>query len=113
MGLGFVAPFSQNNALWPQLAVTREELVSLVWKSLKGIPGANITFPSHVSIRPFSDVDISRWSAGKLLLARSNKIVSYYQDGTFQPTQPVTRAELMAVLPRAAEFNLSAGKQPI
>jgi hypothetical protein len=45
-------------------------------------------------------------------LARNNKIVSYYQDGTFKPTQPVTRAELMAVLPRAAEFGLSAGMQP-
>ncbi|WP_445251700.1 MULTISPECIES: hypothetical protein [unclassified Microcoleus] len=112
MGLGFVARFSQNNALRPQLAVTREQLISLVWKSLKGIQGANITFPSNVSIRPLSDVDIFRWSAGKLLLARNNKIVSYYQDRTFKSTQPVTRAELMAVLPRAAEFGLSAGKQP-
>ncbi len=45
-------------------------------------------------------------------MARNNKIVSYYQHGTFKPTQPVTRAELIAVLPRAAEFGLSPGKQP-
>jgi hypothetical protein len=45
-------------------------------------------------------------------LARNNKIVSDNQDGTFKPTQPVTRAELMAVLPRVAEFGLSAGMQP-
>ncbi|MEG4913698.1 S-layer homology domain-containing protein [Microcoleus sp. B7-D4] len=38
---------------------------------------------------------MSRWSAGKVLFARDNKIVSGYQDGTFKPTQPVTRAELM------------------
>ena len=108
MGFRFVARFSQNNTFRPQLAVTREQLVSLVWESLKGIQGANIIFPSHVSIRPYSDVDISRWSAGKVLFARDNKIVSGYQDGTFRPTQPVTRAELMAVRRRAAEFGLSA-----
>ena len=39
--------------------------------------------------------------------------MSYYQDGTFKPTQPVTRAELMAVLLRVAECGLSArGMQP-
>ncbi len=83
-------------------------MVSLVLESRKGIQGANITFPSHVSIRPYSDVPISRWSAGKLLFARDKKIVSGYKDGTFKPTQPVTRAELMAVLLRAAEFDVSA-----
>ncbi len=80
---------------------------------MKGIQGANITFPSSVSIRPYSDVDSSRWSAGKVQFARDNKIVSGYKDGTFKPTQPVTRAELMAVLRRSAEFGLSArGMQP-
>ncbi|MEG4839041.1 S-layer homology domain-containing protein [Microcoleus sp. B9-D4] len=87
-------------------------MVSLVWESFQGIQGANITFPSHVSIRPYSEVDISRWSAGKLLFARDNKIVNGYQDGTFKPTQPVTRAELMAVRRRVAKFGLSAGMQP-
>ena len=112
MGLGFVARFSQNNTFRPQLAVTREQLVSLVWESFQGIQGANITFPSHVSIRPYSEVDISRWSAGKVLFARENKIVSGSKDRTFKPRQPVTRVELIGVLPRAAEFGWSAGMQP-
>ena len=112
MGLGFVAGFSQNNTFRPQLAVTREQLVFLVLESFQGIQGANITFPSNLSIRLYSEVDISRWSAGKVLLARDSKIVSGYKDGTFKPTQPVTRAQLMGVLPIAAEFRLSAGMQP-
>ena len=112
MGLGFVARFSQNNTFRPQLAVSREQLVSLVLESFQGIQGANITFPSNLSIRLYSEVDISRWSAGKFLFARKNKIVSGDKNGTFKPTQPVTGVELIGVLPIAAEFRLSAGMQP-
>ena len=39
-------------------------------------------------------------------------IVSRHKNGTFKPTQPVTGVELIGVLPRAAEFRLSAGMQP-
>jgi N-acetylmuramoyl-L-alanine amidase len=112
VGFGFVAGFSQNNTFRPPLAVTREQLVSLVLESFQGIQGANITFPSNLSIRLYSEVDISRWSAGKVLFARDNKIVSHHKNGTFKPTQPVTRAKLMGVLPIAAEFRLSPGMQP-
>ena len=112
MRFGFVAGFSQNNTFRPQLAVTREQLVSLVLASFQAIQGANITFPSNLSIRLYSEVDISRWSAGKVLFARDNKIVSGYQDETFKPTQSVTRVESIGVLPIAAEFRLSAGMQP-
>lgn len=112
VGLGFVAGCSQNNTFRPQLAVTREQLVSLVWESFQGIHGANITFPSNVFIRLYSEVDLSPWSAIKVLFARDNKIVSGDKNGTFKPTQPVTRAELMGVLPIAAEFRLSGGMQP-
>jgi N-acetylmuramoyl-L-alanine amidase len=112
VGLGFVAGFSQNNTFRPQLGVTREQLVSLVLESFQGRQGANITFPSNVSIRLYSEVDLSRWSAIKVLFARDNKIVSGDKNGTFKLTQPVTRAQLMGVLPIAAEFRLSAGMQP-
>jgi hypothetical protein len=112
VGLGFVAWFSQDNTFRPQLAVTRKQLVSLVLESFQGIQGANITFPSNLSIRLYSEVDISRWRVGKVLFARDSKIVSGYKDGTFKPTQPVTRAQLMGVLPIAAEFRLATGMQP-
>ncbi|MEG4633514.1 hypothetical protein QUB56_28715 [Microcoleus sp. AR_TQ3_B6] len=37
MAFGFVARFSQDNTFRPQLAVTRKQLVSLVWESFQGI----------------------------------------------------------------------------
>lgn len=107
VSLGFVAGFSEDNTFRPLLALTREQLVSLVLESLKGIQGANINIPTQTSTRPYSDVETSRWSAAKIQFARDKNIVSGYKDGTFRPTQPVTRAELMAVLRRASEFGLS------
>ncbi|MEG4535129.1 hypothetical protein QUB06_32025 [Microcoleus sp. D2_18a_D3] len=40
MGFGFVSRFSQNNTFRLQLAVTREQLVSLVLESWKGVQDA-------------------------------------------------------------------------
>ncbi|WP_017720435.1 DUF3747 domain-containing protein [Kamptonema formosum] len=102
--LGFVAGFN-DNTFRPQATLTREQLVSLVVESLKRLPNVNITVPSQAASRPYPDVDASRWSAAKIQFARDNKIVSGYQDGTFRPEQPVTRAELVTVLRRAAEFG--------
>ncbi|MBD1892763.1 DUF3747 domain-containing protein [Coleofasciculus sp. FACHB-SPT9] len=105
VALGFVAGFKEDNTFRPQVALTREQLVSMVLESLTKLPGANVTIPTQAASRPYPDVDASRWSAAKIKWARDNNIVSGYQDGTFKPTQPVTRAELMAVLQRAAEFG--------
>lgn len=104
---GFVAGFSEDSTFRPEVSLTREQLVSLVLESLSTLPNANFTVPSQATSRPYSDVDASRWSAAKIQFARDNNIVSGYSDGSFRPSQPVTRAELMAVLRRAAEYGQS------
>lgn len=107
VSLGFVAGFNEDNTFRPQGTLTREQLVSLVLESLKRIKGVTLNIPNQVASNPYPDVDTSRWSAAKIQFARDNKIVSGYQDGTFKPNQPVTRAELMAVLRRAAEYGMT------
>lgn len=112
VNLGFVAGFA-DETFRPLTSLTREQLVSLVLESLKNVPGININIPNTASTRPFSDVNMDRWSAAKIKFAKDNNIVSGYENGTFQPERPVTRAELMAVLRRASEFALAAqGKSP-
>lgn len=111
VALGFVSGFREDNTFRPQVALTREQLVSMVIESLKNVPGANINVPSSSISRPYYDVETSRWSAAKIQWAKDNNIVSGYQDGSFRPGQTVTRAELMAVLRRAAEYgNTLQGK---
>lgn len=112
--LGFIAGFKEDNTFRPEATLTREQLVSMVLEGLSKLPGANFTLPTQASGKPYPDVDASRWSAAKIQWARENNIVSGYEDGTFQPTKPVTRAELMAVQRRAAEFAQTIeGKQAV
>lgn len=113
VALGFISGFGEDNTFRPEVPLTREQLVSMVMEALKTIPQVQITASSDEPARPFNDVDSNRWSAAKITWAQQNNIVSGYPDNTFQPSQPVTRAELMAVLRRAAEYvKIQKGLSP-
>lgn len=105
--LGFIAGFYEDNTFRPRESLTREQLVSMVLESLDRLPDVDLNMSNRTASNPYPDVDASRWSAAKIQFARENNIVSGYEDGTFRPSQPVTRAELMAVLRRAAEYGKS------
>lgn len=110
--IGFIAGF-EDNTFRPLASLTREQLVSMVLEALSSLPGTNLTIPTQASGNPYSDVEATRWSAAKIQFARQNNIISGYEDGSFRPAQAVTRAELMAVLRRAAEYARTLqGQQP-
>ena len=112
VALGFISGF-QDSTFRPEEPLTREQLVSMVIEALSNIQGANTSVPANVATAPYPDVDASRWSTAKIEWAKQNQIVTGYPDGTFQPAREVTRAELMAVLRRAAEYaKAQQGKTP-
>jgi N-acetylmuramoyl-L-alanine amidase len=108
---GFIAGFSEDNTFRPQASLTREQLVSMVLGAIDSLPNVNLTVPAATT-SPYSDVAANRWSAAKIQFAKANNIVSGYEDGKFRPEQPVTRAELMAVMRRAAEYAKTLQGQP-
>lgn len=81
----------------PNSNISRAEFISLVIKVDGLVSGTN----------SFSDVDPSVWYAEYIISAAAKNIVNGYADGTFRPTQSVTRAEVVkiinVVLARAAE----------
>ncbi|MEC4984653.1 MAG: DUF3747 domain-containing protein [Oscillatoria sp. PMC 1068.18] len=103
--IGFIAGFKEDNTFRPLNALTREQVVSMALEAVKTIPNANVNVPTSTSSRPYPDVETSRWSAAKIQWAKQNNIVSGYPDGNFRPAQAVTRAELMAIMKRAAEYG--------
>ena len=46
----------------------------------------------------FTDVTEESWAAEALTWAKKNKIVKGYEDGSFKPNQPMTRAEMVQVM---------------
>ncbi len=108
--VGFIAGF-EDKTFRPNDALTREQLVSMVIEALAAIPNTSIQVPTSISAATFPDVEASRWSAAKIAWAQENEIVTGYPNGEFRPAQAVTRAELLAVLRRAAEFGKQAQGQ--
>lgn len=97
--LGFVSGFAEDNTFRPTAPLTREQLVSIA------LDGLTVPERAPVTGNPYPDVPANRWSATKIEMAKDLGLISGYQDGTFKPTQVVTRAELMAIMRRAAEYK--------
>ncbi|MEH2324748.1 MAG: S-layer homology domain-containing protein [Nostoc sp.] len=116
---GLIAGFTSNNTFRPTLGLTREQMVSMVINALSKIPVSPLTVPHDpppaaanllkVTSKPFRDVSAIRWSAAMIEWAKYNGIMQGYSDGTFRPTQIVTRAELMVVLRKAVQYAEEGG----
>ena len=53
----------------------------------------------------FSDVATGMWYSNAIAWAASKNIVNGFEDGTFQPDAPVTRAQLVTILYRYAQYK--------
>ncbi|OYD98778.1 S-layer homology domain-containing protein [Nostoc sp. 'Peltigera membranacea cyanobiont' 232] len=116
---GLIAGFTSNNTFRPTLELTRKQMISMVINALSKLPVSSATVPHDpppaagnllkVTSKPFSDVKVTRWSAAMIDWAKNNGIMQGYSDGTFRPTQTVTRAELITVLRKAVQYALEGG----
>jgi hypothetical protein len=96
VNMGFISGF-EDQTFRPNEQLTREQIVSIVIEALKGMPELNVAVSDQADSAPYPDVEANRWSAGKIAWAKENNIIAGYDDGTFRPTDPVTRAELIVI----------------
>jgi len=83
--------------------LTREEAAVIFSRLMTGSgrnPGVKGAHDSAAP--PFKDVDPARWSFGDIEALYNAKIIRGYDDGSFQPEKPITRAEFAAM---AARFD--------
>ncbi|MDZ7950727.1 S-layer homology domain-containing protein [Nostoc sp. DedQUE09] len=116
---GLIAGFTSNNTFRPTLELTREQIISMVINMLSKLPVSSATVPHDpppaagnllkVTSKPYRDVQVTRWSAAMIEWAKFNGIMQGYSDGTFRPSQTVTRAELMTVLRKAVQYADEGG----
>ncbi|RJE88745.1 S-layer protein [Paenibacillus sp. 1011MAR3C5] len=79
----------------PDASITRAEFVALLIRALglKELDGS-----------PFSDVQTSNWFAGYAATAAKTGLIEGYEDGTFRPSQTISREEMAVLALRAANF---------
>ncbi|MEL6555723.1 MAG: DUF3747 domain-containing protein [Cyanobacteria bacterium J06621_11] len=97
--LGFIKGFAEDNTFRPQASLTREQIVSIV------VEGLDITSDATVTTSGFNDVASNRWSAAKIKKAQELGLVAGDGNGTFRPADEVTRAELIAIMNKAAQYK--------
>ena len=93
---------TDDEDLWPvkpQKNITRAEVASIFYRLLKeDVREANTT-----DVSDFSDVSSSDWYGTTVATLADMGIVKGYEDGTFRPNAPITRAEFAAIATRFFE----------
>lgn len=83
----------------PSRNVTRAEYVKMLVRAL------SCRYQKEGTNTPFSDVDESMWYAEYINFATNHGWINGYQDGTFRPDAPITRAEAAKILANAIQLE--------
>ena len=90
---------TDNEDLWPvkpQNNITRAEVASIFYRLLK----EDVRDENTTDVSNFSDVSSSDWYGTTVATLADMGIVKGYEDGTFRPNAPITRAEFAAIATR-------------
>ena len=83
----------------PTRNVTRAEYVKMLVRAL------SCRYQKEGTNTPFEDVDESMWYAEYINFATNHGWINGYQDGTFRPDAPITRAEAAKILANAIQLE--------
>ena len=111
-----------NSSMWYNKAVSSMAAGGYIQGYADGTFGANkpITRAEFVCLAArfatkttgfasYTDVDNGHWAARSIAICASNGWVQGYEDGTFRPDQPITRAEAMTIINRMLGRGVSKG----
>ncbi|WP_162341909.1 S-layer homology domain-containing protein [Paenibacillus paridis] len=98
--LGFVSGY-KNNQFMPNQQVTRAEFAAMLTRALKLPEGSELVFADTAQI--------PEWAKPYISSAVAAKAVSGYNDNTFRANRTISRAEMAAMVVRAATLYSSEG----
>ena len=91
----------------PNRPMTRQEFVVLLLRALEqdvAVAGAEATAAAELAEMFRDHRAIADWARASVLAACRLRLISGYQDRTFQPQKPVSRAEAAVLLDRCAPY---------
>ena len=101
VNMGLVSGF-EDDTFRPQDPVTREQLISMAVDAINTVYKVDLEATPERDVVPFKDVDSSRWSAKKISWAQWNFLNIGNPNNTLQPSEPISRAELVDTMRRMA-----------
>ena len=99
--MGLASGFD-DNTFRPEQPVTREQLISMAVDAIGTVYKVDLDATPERDVVPFKDVESSRWSAKKIKWAQWNFLIIGNPNNTLQPSEPISRAELMDTMRRMA-----------
>ena len=93
---------SWDESVWPvkpQGNITRAEVATIFYRLLKDEVREEI----ETDVNSFPDVNADDWFNVTVSSLANMNVISGYEDGTFRPNEPITRAELAAMAERFYE----------
>lgn len=81
----------------PENNMTREEIATVFYRLLKD----DVRDKLFTDENNFPDVATERWSNKAISTVANGNYINGYEDGTFRPAQPITRAEFVTIAARA------------
>lgn len=84
----------EDGTFRPNTPITRAEFAAIAARFSRETAGSSCSF---------TDVDESHWASEEIALAEELGYIQGYEDGSFRPNQPITRAEAMTLLNRVLE----------
>ncbi len=80
----------------PENNMSREEIATVFYRLLK----KDVRDELFASINSFPDVESTRWSNKAISTMANGEYVNGYEDDTFKPANPITRAEFVTIATR-------------
>ena len=92
----------EDGSFKPENTITRAELATIITFVLGLQDAADLAKETPTR---FSDVKTNEWYTGYINIAANENVISGYPDGTFKPNNPITRAEVAAIISRMMKMK--------
>ncbi|MEC0248348.1 S-layer homology domain-containing protein [Paenibacillus chitinolyticus] len=104
MGSRMVINGVENGTFNPDTAITRAEFAAIMVRAL-GLKQENAS-------TPFSDVKAGDWYSAAVQTAYAYKLIGGFEDGTFRPSDKITREQAMVIMAKAMKTTGLRDKLP-